>query len=235
MPSPRIGDTTPPPHLTNLSALAARTADPPLPIPERLPAQTPPSSQPRFTESSIYPYLETNVDDVAMSFTGGGPESIPTRRSAWSVRMHGPETPFRHWEVLRAYVTALWRRRGYDGLVSYGTTVERAEKVGAEWLVTLRGPGAGALDRWWTETFDAVVVASGHFNVPWLPEVEGLEEFERVRPGSVLHSKMFRGRDDYRGKVSLGGFDFPTTITETVMFELQLLLTCSSLPSESSW
>lgn len=195
-----IGDTTPPPHLSNLSALARRAADPPLPIPGHLPAQTPASPQPRFAESSIYPYLETNVNDVAMSFTGGGLESIPDRRSEWSVSMHGPETPFRHWQVLREYVTALWTRHGYGDLVSYGTTVERAEKVGGEWVVTLRREGDDGLDRWWSETFDAVVVASGHFNVPWIPAVEGLDEFERARPGSVLHSKMFRGRDDYRGK-----------------------------------
>ncbi|KUI61837.1 Thiol-specific monooxygenase [Cytospora mali] len=170
-----IGDTTPPPNLTNLSALASRAADPPLPIPEHLPAQTPASPQPRFAESSIYPYLETNVDDVAMSFTGGGPESIPDRRSDWSVSMHGPQTPFRHWQVLRGYISGLWERNGGGG-------------------------GGGGVDEWWTERFDAVVVASGHFNVPWVPAVEGLEEFERGRPGSVLHSKMYRGRDGFRGK-----------------------------------
>lgn len=219
----RIGDITPPPHLSDLSALARRAADPPLPIPDHLPAQTPASPQPRFAESSIYPYLETNVNDVAMSFTGGGLESIPDRRSEWSVSMHGPETPFRHWQVLREYVTALWARRGYGDLVSYGTTVERAEKVGGEWVVTLRRGGDDGLDRWWSETFDAVVVASGHFNVPWIPAVEGLDEFERARPGSVLHSKMFRGRDDFRGKVS-GRCSYQNTTLESLK-ELQPVLT----------
>lgn len=212
----RIRDTTPPPHLTNLSALSARSGDPPLPIPEHLPAQTSASRQPRFAESSIYPYLETNVDDVAMSFTGGGLESIPDERSAWSVGMHGPGTPFRHWEVLRRYIAALWGRDGYGDLVSYDTTVERVVKEeesdggggGQEWVVTLRkgggggGGGDGGVDHWWTERFDAVVVASGHFSVPWVPAVEGLEELERGRPGSVLHSKMYRGRDAFRDKVS---------------------------------
>lgn len=158
-----------------------------------------------------------------MSFTGGGLESIPDRRSEWSVSMHGPETPFRHWQVLREYVTALWARRGYGDLVSYGTTVERAEKVGGEWVVTLRRGGDDGLDRWWSETFDAVVVASGHFNVPWIPAVEGLDEFERARPGSVLHSKMFRGRDDFRGKVS-GRCSYQNTTLESLK-ELQPVLT----------
>lgn len=165
-----------------------------------------------------------------MSFTGGGAESIPDERSAWSVAMHGPDTPFRHWEVLRRYVAGLFGRDGYGGLVAYETCVERIVKEAGsgEWVLTLRREvtptaakaaaaeeggggkeGGGMVDEegegeeeWWTERFDGVVVASGHFNVPWVPPVEGLEEFERARPGSVLHSKMYRGRDAFKGKVS---------------------------------
>lgn len=129
-------------------------------------------------------------------------EKIPDDRSEWSVSMHGPETPFRHWDVLRRYVVSLLDRNGYNDLVSYNTSVERVEKEGDEWKVTLRKEGAET-DDWWVETFDAVVVASGHFSVPWIPPIEGLEEFEKARPGSVLHSKQFRGRDDFRGKASL--------------------------------
>lgn len=211
----RIGDKAPPPPLTNLNALATRSADTPIPIPTTLPARTSRSTpaQPRFTESSIYPYLETNVDDAAMCFTGGGEEVIPARRSEWSVAMHGPDTPFRHWTVMREYVSGLFGRNGYGSLVDCGVSVERAVKEGEEWVLTVRrqeeedddekkAGGAGGEDVWSEERFDAVVVASGHFNVPWIPAIEGLEEFERARTGSVLHSKMFRGRDAFRGKVS---------------------------------
>ena len=55
-------------------------------------------------------------------------------------------------------------------------------------------------DEWWEEHFDAVVVAGGHYNVPYIPHIMGLADFERTRPGSVKHSKMFRGRDAYHGK-----------------------------------
>lgn len=135
-----------------------------------------------------------------MCFTGGGAEDIPAERSDWSVAMHGPDTPFRHWTVMRAYVTALFARNGYEDLVSYGTHVESVVKRGEAWELTLRREEPEG-DFWWKETYDAVVVASGHFNVPWIPPMEGLEEFERDRPGSVMHSKMFRGRDELRGKV----------------------------------
>ncbi|KAK3367683.1 hypothetical protein B0H63DRAFT_85081 [Podospora didyma] len=191
-----IGDTVRPAHLSSLALLADRTADSPLAIPQTLPAQTAKSDQPRFDESSVYPYLESNVVDLAMEFSQ---EPIPTERSQFSVALHGPDTPFRHWTVFRDYVTGLLARNGYEDLMSYNTSVENVEKVGAEWKVTLRKAGKNT-DHWWVEWFDAVVVASGHYWVPYIPHVDGLEEFEKARPGSVLHSKHFRGRDQFKGK-----------------------------------
>lgn len=128
-------------------------------------------------------------------------EPFPTEKSEWSIGVHGPETPFRHWKAVRGYVESLVSRRGYEDLISYNTTVEKAEKIGAEWKVTLRKEGKES-DYWWVEWFDAVVVASGHYWVPYIPAIEGLEQFEKSRPGSVLHSKQFRGRELFKKKVS---------------------------------
>ena len=201
----RIGDNDRPPTLNDFASLTSRTADPPIPIPQTLPALTPKLDQPRFTESSVYPYLETNVDAIPMQFSQ---EPFPSEKSQFSINLHGPNTPFRHWKSVRGYIEGLVNRNGYQDLVSYNTTVERVEKVGDEWKVTLRKEGQQN-DYWWVEWFDAVVVASGHYWVPWIPKVEGLEEFEKLRPGSVLHSKHFRGRDLYKGKVRYLNPHFP--------------------------
>ncbi|KAF4120839.1 Flavin-binding monooxygenase-like [Geosmithia morbida] len=185
-----------PPTVSPLAQLSDRSADSPLPIPDNLPAYTPKSVQPRFTESSIYPYLETNVDHVAMQFSQ---EPIPAQASRRSVDLYGPTTPFRPWTVIRQYIEGLVKRNGYEDYVSYSTTVERAEKVGAKWKLTLRRDGRER-DYWWVEWFDAVIVASGHYSVPYIPAIPGLEQFEKSRPGSVIHSKHFRGRDLYKKK-----------------------------------
>ncbi len=129
-------------------------------------------------------------------------EPIPEERSQLSISKHGDDTPFRSHAVIRRYVESLVRRNGYEKLVSYNTSVELAEKVGNKWRLVLRKDGdVSGEDEWWEEWFDAVVVASGHFNVPYIPKIEGLAALERSWPGSVKHSKMFRGRDAYRGKV----------------------------------
>jgi cation diffusion facilitator CzcD-associated flavoprotein CzcO len=155
-------------------------------------------ANPRYAESSIYPYLETNIDSIPMEFTQ---EPIPAERSQRSIALHGHDTPFRHWSVMQRYIQGLVDRNGYQDLVSYNTTVERAEKVGHEWKVTLRKDSAEK-DYWWVEWFDAVVVASGHYSVPYVPAIDGLEQFEKLRPGSVMHSKQFRGKEYFQGKVS---------------------------------
>jgi hypothetical protein len=131
-------------------------------------------------------------------------EPISSERSDVSIAKHGEDTPFRHHSVIRKYVESLVNRNGYSQMVSYNTTVELAEKVGSEWRLVLRGSReTDSEDEWWEERFDALVVAGGHYSVPYIPKIEGLEAFERARPGSVKHSKMFRGRDAYKGKVEM--------------------------------
>ncbi|KAK4203166.1 hypothetical protein QBC40DRAFT_219782 [Triangularia verruculosa] len=191
-----IGDKTRPSTLSNFAALAKRTADTPLLIPPKLPAQTPKPDQPRFTESSVYPYLETNVDHLPMAFSQ---EPMPTNKTNRSIALHGPETPFRHWTVMQQYIKSLVERNSYEDLISYNTTVELVEKVGTEWKLVLRKEGKEK-DYWWSEYFDAVVVASGHYWVPYIPAIDGLEEFEKGRTGSVIHSKHFRGREYFKNR-----------------------------------
>lgn len=58
-------------------------------------------------------------------------------------------------------------------------------------------------DYWWTEVFDALVVASGHYSVPYVPAITGLKEFAETYPGSVEHTKSFRDPERYRGKTTV--------------------------------
>ncbi|EAW09507.1 dimethylaniline monooxygenase [Aspergillus clavatus NRRL 1] len=182
----------------DIDNLAARTADAPIPIPSNLPCRRPAITQPRFTDSHVYPTLEANVDAAVMAYSQ---EPMPEIRSQRSIALHGPDTPFRHHTVVRQYIEDLLNRHGYQDLVQYNTTVEHAAKdPQGRWVLTLRRPESADLDAWWTETFDALVVASGHYSVPWVPAINGLQEFAERYPGSVLHTKQYRGPEKYIGK-----------------------------------
>ncbi|KAJ5289028.1 hypothetical protein N7478_002058 [Penicillium angulare] len=191
-----------PPRQLDFDGLAARTADAPLSIPHQLPCRTPAETQDRYTDSPVYPELETNVDAGVMSYSQ---EPIPTIRSKWSIDRHGPETPFRHHTVIRQYIEDLITKKGYGDLVEYNTTVERAIKNPntQKWDLTLRKRelhNGSPSDYWWNESFDGLVLASGHYAVPYIPAIPGLKEFAAKYPRSVEHSKHYRGPATYRGK-----------------------------------
>lgn len=67
--------------------------------------------------------------------------------------------------------------------------------------------------------FDAVVVANGHFNVPYIPKVSGIEAFSKAHPGAISHSKFYRRPEQYSGKKvvvvgnSASGIDIAGQIT----------------------
>ncbi|KAL2831546.1 hypothetical protein BDW59DRAFT_169782 [Aspergillus cavernicola] len=196
-----IYDEEPAP-LTDFDALAARTADQPVAAPGTLPGYFPRSKQHRFDDTPVYPALEANIDAAIMEFSQ---EPIPEVRSAASTRLHGPDTPFRHHTVIQKYIESLLNRKGYNRLVEYSTTVENVEKrveLGkSRWVLTLRKQVPGLeKDYWWQEEFDAVVVATGHYTVPYVPHIKGLEDFAAASPGSILHTKGFREPEAYRGK-----------------------------------
>ncbi|TPX09648.1 uncharacterized protein E0L32_009121 [Thyridium curvatum] len=70
-----------------------------------------------------------------------------------------------------------------------------------------------------TETFDAVVVASGHYSVPFLPNVKNIREFSKAHPSVITHAKLYRHPEQYRDQkvVVVGnaasGLDIATQIS----------------------
>ncbi|ETS74129.1 hypothetical protein PFICI_13995 [Pestalotiopsis fici W106-1] len=140
-----------------------------------------------------------------MSFTQ---EPIPTTVSERARAQWGLDAPFRHREVMRQWVEGIFTRGDHTGLVSYGTAVELAEYVDSEWVLTLRKACMDkSTDYWWQERFDAVVVATGHYYLPYIPKIPGMLEYDERFPGRIQHSKHFRSVEDFRDKkvVVVGG------------------------------
>lgn len=173
-----------------------------IPIPSQLPTETFKSEavnshQIRFSDTPQHENLHSNIIPSIMSYPK---YPFPATVSDGLVKKYGPGSPFRDREVVREWVEDIFVRNGHDKLVELNTTVERAEKKDGKWVLTLRKDGPGK-NYWWQETFDAVVVASGHYNVPWIPKIPGLVEYDAKFPGRILHSKHFRDPTKFKGKV----------------------------------
>ncbi|KAI0199548.1 hypothetical protein F4808DRAFT_432005 [Astrocystis sublimbata] len=54
-----------------------------------------------------------------------------------------------------------------------------------------------------SESFDAVVVASGHYHVPRVPDIPGLRAWKTRFPDRVMHSKSYRTPEPFKGKTVL--------------------------------
>ncbi|KAI0840051.1 FAD/NAD(P)-binding domain-containing protein [Hypoxylon sp. FL0890] len=200
------------PHLPtaipSLGDLVSGKGDVAIPIPPQLPTVTPISEevnghQRRFSDTALYENLHSNITPAIMSYTQ---EPFPDKLSPRILAEYGPGALFRHHTVIREWIEGIFARGGNEKLLELNTTVERAEKVGGEWVLTLRKEMLGR-NYWWTETFDALVVATGHYNVPWFPSILGLVEYDQKFPGRIQHSKHFRNSKKFKGKqvVVVGG------------------------------
>ncbi|KAL9011060.1 MAG: hypothetical protein Q9173_004060 [Seirophora scorigena] len=48
--------------------------------------------------------------------------------------------------------------------------------------------------------YDAVVVASGHYYVPMVPDIPGIQRWNEAYPGAITHSKYYRTPDAFKDK-----------------------------------
>ncbi|KAG7443178.1 FAD/NAD-P-binding domain-containing protein [Guyanagaster necrorhizus] len=98
-------------------------------------------------------------------------------------------------------------------VTAYSTRVEKLAKKpnSSAWTLTLKHlkkleESHRIKATWWTEEFDAVVVAAGPYDQPHVPNIEGLIEWSKVRavddPSrfSVYHSRVYRTPQRYTGK-----------------------------------
>ncbi|KAI1498036.1 putative flavin dependent monooxygenase [Biscogniauxia marginata] len=139
---------------------------------------------PQFV-SPVYNFLETNIPHTLMNYSDRRfPEGSPL---------------FPGHAVVRQYLEDYARE--LQSVLSLHTQVLSVQKIlnGAQscWELEVLDMKTN-----WKRTikFDAVVVASGHYNDPFIPDIKGLDEFDRMYPGCVSHSKFYRLPDQYEGK-----------------------------------
>ncbi|KAL8851223.1 MAG: hypothetical protein Q9221_003854 [Calogaya cf. arnoldii] len=65
------------------------------------------------------------------------------------------------------------------------------------WLVCTRDLVSSKVSE---RLYDAVVVASGHFAVPALPDIHGIRAWNMEHPGIITHSKYYRKPDSFKDK-----------------------------------
>lgn len=136
--------------------------------------------------SPVYDALDTNIPHTMMNFSdlnfAQGSSLFPRHETVL--------------EYLQEYA------RGLEPLLTFQTQVldvRKVEKQGQQvWELEVLDLKSQTVRK---AEFDAVVVASGHYNDPFIPGIPGLAEFNKAHPGAITHSKLYKRPDDYVNKV----------------------------------
>ncbi|KAI0479203.1 hypothetical protein GGR56DRAFT_665042 [Xylariaceae sp. FL0804] len=109
---------------------------------------------------------------------------------------------------VRRYVEDIARRHGVIEHIHFSTKVENISKLEGSnrWTVStsrLLKTESGPSFQRETRMFDAVVVASGHYHIPFVPDIPGLSTWKKLFPGRVTHSKTYRTPDPFKGRTVL--------------------------------
>ncbi|KAG7888244.1 hypothetical protein KL936_003456 [Ogataea polymorpha] len=145
----------------------------------------------RWNKSGIYDGLFTNIPGELMRFTSGPPSGS---------EKDGVYAPFvTHDHVLR-YLESFAKINDLEKYIQFNTSVEKVYKdpVTEKWILQVV-ESKDNVDKWYQETFDAVVVAVGKFNIPHFPKIEGLRDFA-TKHNNVSHAKSYRNPSDLKNK-----------------------------------
>lgn len=140
----------------------------------------------------MYDGLETNIPSFLMEFS-----DAPTLR----LKQLCPSRE----DTLR-YLTDY--AADVSHLVKFQTQVielsRRTFDVKESWLVRYTNLMSGQVAE---DIYDAVVIASGHYSVPFVPNIAGVRKWNESYPGIISHSKAYRCAQDFSGqKVLIVGY-----------------------------
>ncbi|CAI5760433.1 unnamed protein product [Candida verbasci] len=155
-------------------------------LPKIIPSKVPKSKINRHMDTAAYDYLETNVEATAMEFSI---EKFPNNFKS----RQGPE--FRHHKDILNWMETNFAKYEY---IYLNTSLELIEKIGNKFRLILRNFNKFD-DYIYEEYFDKIVIATGHFDVPYIPNIIGLEQFK----GTLIHSKHFRDRNLFKDKKTI--------------------------------
>lgn len=160
------------------------------------------SKQERFIHTAAYEGLTTNIPESLMTFSD---------EKSWGKNISVFNQHYHYGSDIDKYLKR-YAGRNIDK-IQFNSTVEDVykdySKKGSKFVLTIReetdevDDNNESIDKWYKEEFDAIIVATGHYNVPFIPDVPGLKEIYEKFPSKVTHSKTFRisNLDEYKDKV----------------------------------
>ncbi|KAG9234406.1 flavin dependent monooxygenase-like protein [Amylocarpus encephaloides] len=158
-------------------------ADEEIPIPSTSPhvppqkSTWPPKEKAPIFSNPMYEKLNTNIPKELMQFPG---QAFPSSSLLFPTR-----------QDVQEYLVAY--SQGIRDLILFSTQVQSIHSIRSHghetWELTSVSTITGQSQN---HRYDAIVVANGHYSVPLVPSVIGMEEFKSKFPEVITHSKVYR-------------------------------------------
>ncbi|KAF2405164.1 flavin-containing monooxygenase [Trichodelitschia bisporula] len=146
--------------------------------------------QPVFL-SPVYDLLETNIPRCLMGFSDlNFADDIPLFPKHSQVQSYLQN----YAGDIRSLIK--FRRQVLDVRPLHGASSDPT-LIHAQWRVDSLDLDLG---RNQTSIYDAVIVASGHYSVPYVPDIPGVRAWAERYPGAISHSKYYRRPEEFMGK-----------------------------------
>ncbi|PMD40932.1 dimethylaniline monooxygenase [Hyaloscypha variabilis F] len=175
-------------------------------------------------ETAYYEDAEDGNEEVVILHAPPGPcyelltNNVPTGLMKITLNSWPPGTEqnVRH-NILAEYIQDTAAKTGVNEVAHFNTKVEHVVKEGGHWKVQTSTLDAGKLEktnRDWE--FDAVIVATGHYHAPKVPDIPGLKDWKKKWPSRIQHSKRYRSARGFERKTVLliGGSTSSTDIAK---------------------
>ena len=133
--------------------------------------------------NSMYRYLWSN----------GPKECLEFADYSFDEHFNQPIPSFPPREVLHDYILGRAKKANIKKYIQFNTTVTEAKFNGNQFEVAVLNKKDNTIS---SSNYDYLIVASGHFSVPYIPEYTGMKSF----PGRILHGHDFRDAEEFRNK-----------------------------------
>ena len=133
--------------------------------------------------NSMYRYLWSN----------GPKECLEFADYSFDEHFENPIPSFPPREVLYDYILGRVKKGNLKDKIRFNNNVTNVTYNGNNFEITSLDKKNNKFSK---DVFDYVVVATGHFSIPFIPEYPGMKSF----PGRILHSHDFRDAEEFRGK-----------------------------------
>ncbi|KAG7193399.1 uncharacterized protein KQ657_000817 [Scheffersomyces spartinae] len=153
-----------------------------------------------WQETGVYPDLFTNIPSrfVRFSYQPNEEKYQDPSRTIY---------PFLSHHELTSRFSSFVEKEQLEKYIRFKTRIEEVYKdENNKWVITANHDKE-TVHEWYAEEFDAVVVANGHYTVPFIPHIPGLAEYSRKNPEVVIHAKAYKNVDEFNGKsvLNVGG------------------------------